>query len=104
VVTDLRIWFLVLAFVSIGLEFRVAPVREAGWRPVGVFAAATAVNLVAGLALATWLFSGFVLPTRGARGRMPRPPWPRSAGLHGGRGARGPQAEVTVTEPPPSMV
>jgi uncharacterized membrane protein YadS len=40
-VNDLRTIFLILAFVSIGLEFRVAPLREAGWRPVGVFASAT---------------------------------------------------------------
>jgi uncharacterized integral membrane protein (TIGR00698 family) len=59
-VNDLRTLFLILAFVSIGLEFRVAPVREAGWRPVGVFAAATGVNLLVGLALATLLFTGFV--------------------------------------------
>ncbi len=58
-VNDLRTLFLILAFVSIGLEFRVAPLREAGWRPVGVFAGATAVNLLVGLGLATLLFSGF---------------------------------------------
>jgi len=58
-VNDLRTLFLILAFVSIGLEFRVAPLREAGWRPVGVFAGATAVNLLVGLLLATLLFSGF---------------------------------------------
>ena len=58
-VNDLRTLFLILAFVSIGLEFRVAPLREAGWRPVGVFAGATVVNLVVGLLLATLLFRGF---------------------------------------------
>jgi uncharacterized integral membrane protein (TIGR00698 family) len=58
-VNDLRTLFLILAFVSIGLEFRVAPLREAGWRPVGVFASATAVNLLVGLGLATLLFHGF---------------------------------------------
>ena len=58
-VNDLRTLFLILAFVSIGLEFRVAPLREAGWRPVGVFASATVVNLVVGLLLATLLFRGF---------------------------------------------
>ncbi len=52
-VNDLRTLFLILAFVSIGLEFRVAPLREAGWRPVGVFASATVVNLLVGLGLAT---------------------------------------------------
>ncbi|SDQ79934.1 YeiH family protein [Thermostaphylospora chromogena] len=59
VANDLRTWFLILAFVSIGLEFRVASLKEAGWRPVGVFAAATAVNLILGLGLAVLLFSGF---------------------------------------------
>lgn len=58
-VNDLRVLFLILAFVSIGLEFRVAPLREAGWRPIGVFASATAVNLLVGLGLATLLFHGF---------------------------------------------
>ncbi|MER7206523.1 putative sulfate exporter family transporter [Streptosporangium sp. NPDC020072] len=58
-VNDLRVWFLILAFVSIGLEFRVASLREAGWRPVGVFAAATLVNVVVALGLALALFGGF---------------------------------------------
>ena len=61
-VNDLRTLFLILAFVSIGLEFRVAPLREAGWRPVGVFAGATVVNLLVGLLLATLLFRGFPAP------------------------------------------
>jgi uncharacterized integral membrane protein (TIGR00698 family) len=60
-VNDLRTLFLILAFVSIGLEFRAAPLREAGWRPVGVFAGATVVNLLVGLGLATLLFSGFAV-------------------------------------------
>lgn len=58
-VNDLRTLFLILAFVSIGLEFRVAPLREAGWRPIGVFGAATVVNLGVGLGLAALLFGGF---------------------------------------------
>ncbi|MFC4120050.1 hypothetical protein [Nonomuraea zeae] len=33
--------------------------REAGWRPVAVFAAATVVNVLVALALAGLLFSGF---------------------------------------------
>lgn len=61
VADDLRVWFLILAFVSIGLEFRVASLREAGWRPVGVFAAATVVNVLVALGLAVLLFSGFDL-------------------------------------------
>ncbi|MER6942392.1 putative sulfate exporter family transporter [Nonomuraea sp. NPDC000554] len=61
VANDLRVWFLILAFVSIGLEFRVSSLREAGWRPVGVFAAATAVNLLLALGLAALLFGGFAV-------------------------------------------
>jgi len=60
IVNTLRTWFLILAFVSIGLELRVVHVREAGWKPIGVFATATVVNLALALALATILFSGFV--------------------------------------------
>ncbi|MEQ3554735.1 putative sulfate exporter family transporter [Pseudonocardia nematodicida] len=56
-VNAFRTTFLILAFVSIGLEFRVAPLREAGWRPIGVFAAATGMNLAVGLGLAVLLFS-----------------------------------------------
>ncbi|RZT87282.1 putative membrane protein YadS [Pseudonocardia sediminis] len=58
IVNDFRTMFLILAFVSIGLEFRVAPLREAGWRPIAVFASATVVNLGVGLGLAVLLFSG----------------------------------------------
>jgi uncharacterized membrane protein YadS len=46
----------VLAFVCIGLEFRVGRVREAGWRPLAVFAAATVFNLVLTLIVASILF------------------------------------------------
>ena len=59
VVNDLRAWFLVLAFVSIGLEFQASSIKEAGWRPVAVFGGATVFNLVLGLALASILFRGF---------------------------------------------
>jgi uncharacterized integral membrane protein (TIGR00698 family) len=58
---SLRTWFFILAFVCIGLEFRPAAIREAGARPVAVFAAATAVNLVVALLLASVLFAGFRL-------------------------------------------
>ncbi|WP_299556906.1 putative sulfate exporter family transporter [uncultured Mycolicibacterium sp.] len=58
-VNDLRTWFLIFAFVAIGLEFSVKGLREAGWRPVAVFASATVVNIVAALGLAAVLFSGF---------------------------------------------
>ncbi|WP_326552345.1 YeiH family protein [Micromonospora sp. NBC_01813] len=59
VVNDLRTWFLILAFVSIGLEFRVAALREAGWRPIAVFASATVFNLLVALGLASVLFRNF---------------------------------------------
>ena len=62
IVNTLRTWFLILAFVSIGLELRVVHVREAGWKPIGVFATATVVNLTLALVLATILFSGFAAP------------------------------------------
>lgn len=61
IVNTLRTWFLILAFVSIGLELRVVHVREAGWKPIGVFATATVVNLALALVLATILFSGFAV-------------------------------------------
>ncbi|MGW1058139.1 YeiH family protein [Micromonospora rubida] len=58
IVNDLRVWFLILAFVSIGLEVRVTALREAGWRPVAVFASATVFNLLLALGLAVLLFRG----------------------------------------------
>ena len=59
--TDLRVWFFTLAFVCIGLEFRPKAIRDAGLRPLLAFGAATILNLVVALALATWLFTGFTL-------------------------------------------
>ncbi len=58
-VNDLRTWFLIFAFVSIGLEFSLKGLREAGWRPIALFASATVVNIVVALGLATVLFGGF---------------------------------------------
>jgi uncharacterized integral membrane protein (TIGR00698 family) len=58
-VNDLRTWFLIFAFVSIGLEFSLKGLREAGWRPIALFASATVVNIVVALGLATLLFGGF---------------------------------------------
>ncbi len=57
----LRTWFLILAFVSIGLELRVDSIREAGWRPVAVFVGATVTNLALALVLASVLFGSFVV-------------------------------------------
>ncbi len=62
VANALRVWFFILAFVSIGLELRVVHIREAGWRPVAVFATATVANLVVALVLASILFANFTIP------------------------------------------
>ncbi|MFI8973950.1 YeiH family protein [Nocardia asteroides] len=59
VINDLRTWFLILAFVSIGLEFSLRGLREAGWRPIVVFGSAAVVNLVVGLGLSVLLFRDF---------------------------------------------
>ncbi len=59
--TELRSWAFILAFVCIGLEFRVGALRAAGLRPVAVFAAATAFNLGLAFALANVFFGGFRL-------------------------------------------
>ena len=59
IVNDLRTWFLIFAFVSIGLEFSLKGLEEAGWRPVVVFGSATVVNIVVALGLAVVLFGDF---------------------------------------------
>nr|BFF26559.1 putative sulfate exporter family transporter [Glycomyces mayteni] len=61
VVNDLRTWFLILAFVSIGLEFRLTRLREAGWKPIAVFGGAAVFNLALALLLASLLFRGFAV-------------------------------------------
>ncbi len=58
-VNDLRTWFLIFAFVAIGLEFSLKGLREAGWRPIVLFASATVVNIVVALGLALVLFGNF---------------------------------------------
>jgi uncharacterized integral membrane protein (TIGR00698 family) len=60
-VNDLRTWFLIFAFVAIGLEFSFKGLREAGWRPVALFGAATVVNIVVALGLAVVLFGNFTI-------------------------------------------
>ncbi len=59
--TDLRTTFFILAFVCIGLEFRLSSLREAGVKPVLVFGAASILNLVLAFALASILFAGFTI-------------------------------------------
>ncbi|MFD6443936.1 YeiH family protein [Promicromonospora sp. NPDC060204] len=58
VLKSLSTVFFIVAFVSIGLEFKVSAVREAGWRPLVVFGAAAVFNLVVGLGLSSVLFAG----------------------------------------------
>lgn len=58
-INDLRTWFLIFAFVAIGLEFSLRGLREAGWRPIVLFASATVVNIVVALGLALLLFGNF---------------------------------------------
>ena len=60
-VNTLRTYFLIAAFVSIGLEFRVTKLMAEGWRPVVVFGTAAAFNLVVALVIASVLFAGFEL-------------------------------------------
>ncbi|NLG75057.1 MAG: putative sulfate exporter family transporter [Xanthomonadaceae bacterium] len=60
-VNTLRTYFLIAAFVSIGLEFRVTKLMAEGWRPVLVFGTAALFNLVVALVIASVLFAGFEL-------------------------------------------
>ncbi len=57
----LRTWAFVLAFISIGLEFKVTSLKEAGWKPVVVFGSAVVFNMVFGLGLSWILFHGFTV-------------------------------------------
>ncbi|MEV6428237.1 putative sulfate exporter family transporter [Nocardia sp. NPDC051463] len=61
IINDLRTWFLIFAFVSIGLEFSLRGLREAGWRPIAVFGSAVVVNLLVGLVLSVLLFHNFTV-------------------------------------------
>ncbi|UAK30465.1 YeiH family protein [Nocardia asteroides] len=61
IINDLRTWFLIFAFVSIGLEFSLRGLRDAGWRPVVVFGSAAVVNLAVGLGLSVLLFRDFTV-------------------------------------------
>ena len=55
----LRAYFLILAFVSIGLEFRITKLLAEGWRPFVAFGTATVFNLAVALLLASVLFADF---------------------------------------------
>lgn len=54
-------WFFALAFVSIGLSFSLTDLRQAGWKPVGVYLAATVFNTVLALVVAYLIF-GLLFP------------------------------------------
>lgn len=56
---SLQTFLFTLAFVSIGLEFRFSSLREAGWKPIAVFAFGTTVNLIVGLLL-SWVLFGVI--------------------------------------------
>ncbi len=60
-ITSLRVWFFTLAFVSIGLSFRVAGLRQAGWRPVVVFRLGVVFNALIELLVAYILFWVFAI-------------------------------------------
>lgn len=58
-INTLRSYFLIAAFVSIGLEFRITKLMAEGWRPVLVFGTAAVFNLLIALVIASILFAGF---------------------------------------------
>lgn len=60
-INTLRSYFLIAAFVSIGLEFRVTKLMAEGWRPVVVFGTAALFNLFIALLIASLLFADFEL-------------------------------------------
>ncbi len=49
-------WMFALAFVCIGLDFSLASLREAGWKPVTVYLSATVFNTLLALAAAVVIF------------------------------------------------
>lgn len=52
----LREWFFMAAFPSIGFGLSFRGLREAGWRPIGVYALATAFNTAVALGVARVIF------------------------------------------------
>ncbi len=49
-------WAFTLAFVSIGLDFSISALRDAGWRPMLVYLAATVFNTILALFVASVIF------------------------------------------------
>lgn len=60
-INALRTWLFTLAFVSIGLEFRVSGFKQAGWRPLTVYGIATVANTVIALVIAYLIFGVFAV-------------------------------------------
>ena len=58
-ITNLRVWFFTLAFVTIGLSFKVEGFRQAGWRPVVAFALGVIFNALFAL-LVAWVVFGLL--------------------------------------------
>ncbi len=54
-------WLFTLAFISIGLDFSIREVRQAGWRPLLVYLGATVFNTVLALIVAYLIF-GVLFP------------------------------------------
>lgn len=59
-ITNLRNWFLTLAFVSIGLEFAFSELRRMGGRPILVYLIGTVFNTVLALGVSWILFGGLI--------------------------------------------
>ncbi len=53
---NLREWFFMAAFLSIGFGLSFRGLRDAGWRPIAVYALATIFNTVVALAVASVIF------------------------------------------------
>jgi uncharacterized integral membrane protein (TIGR00698 family) len=53
---NLREWFFIAAFLSIGFGLSFRGLRDAGWRPIAVYALATVFNTLVALAAATVIF------------------------------------------------
>jgi len=60
-ITSLRVWFFTLAFVTIGLSFKVEGFQQAGWRPVLVFGLGVVFNALIALVVAYLLFGLFAI-------------------------------------------
>jgi len=58
-ITNLRVWFFTLAFVSIGLSFQVEGFQQAGWRPVVAFGLGVVFNALIAL-LVAWVIFGLL--------------------------------------------